>query len=474
MQQTAVINIVGLTSGLLDNETLFLSRWIKKKAAKSLIEPVFPALTCSAQATYLTGKWPSEHGIVGNGWYFRDEAEVKLWRQSNKLVQAPKIWDMAKAINPEFTCANMFWWYNMYSDADFSVTPRPQYWADGQKKPDCYSQPAGLRDRLQQTLGTFPLFDFWGPKTSVKSSKWIADASKLVHEWHDPTLMLIYLPHLDYCCQKFKQGAPEITKDLKEIDAICEDLILFFEAKGVNPIIVSEYGITNVSNPIAINRTLRDNGHIAIREERGLELLDAGQSSAFALADHQIAHVYIKNPSQIAAVKALLETIPGIERVLDEKGKKEYHINHERAGELVCIADKDSWFTYYYWEDDRRAPDFARTVDIHKKPGYDPAEMFFDRKKKMLFPRIVIKLLRKKLGFRTVMDLISLDSGLVKGSHGRIDTDDVDKPVFISTSAIKEKISAIDVCPLVLNAIFGEDARKIQQTDRITEKELTD
>jgi len=170
----------------------------------------------------------------------------------------------------------------------------------------------------------------------------------------------------------------------------------------------------------------------------------------------------------------LLETIPGIERVLDEKGKKEHHINHERAGELVCIADKDSWFTYYYWEDDRRAPDFARTVDIHKKPGYDPAEMFFDRKKKMLFPRIVIKLLRKKLGFRTVMDLISLDSGLVKGSHGRIDTDDVDKPVFISTSAIKEKISAIDVCPLVLNAIFGEDARKIQQTDRITEKEQTD
>jgi len=153
---------------------------------------------------------------------------------------------MAKAIDPEFTCANMFWWYNMYSDADYSVTPRPQYWADGQKKPDCYSQPAGLRDRLQQTLGTFPLFDFWGPKTSVKSSKWIADASKLVHEWHDPTLMLIYLPHLDYCCQKFKQGAPEITKDLKEIDAICEDLILFFEAKGVNPIIVSEYGITNI------------------------------------------------------------------------------------------------------------------------------------------------------------------------------------------------------------------------------------
>lgn len=458
MQQTAVINIVGLTSGLLKDKDLFLSKWLSKKGQLSTIEPVFPALTCTAQATYLTGKHPAGHGIVGNGWYFRDEAEVKLWKQSNKLVQAPKIWDMAKALNPEFTCANMFWWYNMYSGADFSVTPRPQYWADGQKKPDCYSQPAFLRDQLQQELGTFPLFDFWGPKTTIKSSKWIADASKLVHQWQNPTLMLVYLPHLDYCCQKFAPGSPEIQKDLKEIDAVCEDLIGFFEARGVTPIVVSEYGITPVNHPIHINRILRDSGYITIREERGLELLDAGQSLAFALADHQIAHVYVRNPEKINVVKTILEQVPGIELVLDEAGKKEYNINHERAGELICIADKNSWFTYYYWKDDNKAPDFARTVDIHKKPGYDPVEMFLDPHKKMMLPRIALKLLRKKLGFRTLMDVIPLDAGLVKGSHGRIAVEDTDKPLLISPLDTAQKINATEVCPIILQAIFGEQA----------------
>lgn len=454
MQQTVVINVVGLTTTLLQNPDLFLHQWQKKKGNLSIIEPVLPALTCSAQTTYLTGKWPSEHGIVGNGWYDRSDAEVKMWKQSNKLVQSPKIWDLARKIDPSFTCANLFWWYNMYSDADFTVTPRPQYWADGQKKPDSYSKPASLRDRLQDQLGVFPLFDFWGPKTTIRSSEWIAKASKLVYEWYNPTLTLIYLPHLDYCCQKFEPGSSEISNDLKDIDKLCKDLIEFFEGNGVEVIVLSEYGITKVTNPIHINRFLRTQGYLQIREERGLELLDAGESRAFALADHQIAHIYIKDKNDIPELKKILKKIQGVAKVLDDAGKAEYHLNHERSGDLILVAEQDSWFTYYYWMDDKKAPDFARTVEIHKKTGYDPVELFLDPKKKFILPRIILKLIKKKLGFRTLMNVIPLDASLAKGSHGCIPDKKEDKPILIGKKTLTDKVESNYICQYILDVVF--------------------
>ncbi len=454
MQKTAVINVVGLTSALLGTRGLFLNEWRAHQGGLSVIEPVLPALTCTAQATYLTGKWPAEHGIVGNGWYDRGEAEVKMWKQSNHLVASPQIWDAAKIINPAFTSANMFWWYNMYSNADYSVTPRPQYRADGQKKPDCYSHPAALRDRLQQQIGTFPLFDFWGPKTSIRSSKWIADAAKLVHDWHDPTLMLVYLPHLDYCCQQYAPGAPQIAKDLLDVDKLCSDLVRYFEAKGVQPIVLSEYGITRVTAPVHINRVLRNNGYIEVREENGKELLDAGNSRAFALADHQIAHIYVRNSKDTTVVKRILESVPGIASVLDDNGKRAARVDHERTGELVALAEQDRWFSYYYWLNDAQAPDFARTVEIHRKPGYDPAELFFDPHKKFMMPRIVSKLIRKKIGFRTLMDVIPLDAGLVKGSHGLTGAEDRDKPVLIGPRPAPGHIQATSVYKYILDTIF--------------------
>jgi predicted AlkP superfamily pyrophosphatase or phosphodiesterase len=434
MQKTVVINVVGLTTRLIGEYTPFLKQWTAK-AQQAIIQPPLPAVTCSSQATFLTGKMPEVHGIVANGWYFRDECEVKLWRQSNKLVEAPKIWEVLREQNSGFTCANMFWWYNMYSSVDFSVTPRPQYLSDGRKMPDCYSQPAGLRDRLQAKLGTFPLFDFWGPRTTIKSSQWIADASKLVDEWHNPTLTLIYLPHLDYNLQRYGLDFSKIGKDLQEIDAVVKDLILFYEERGANVVILSEYGITNVNQPVDINRVLRKAGYIAVREERGTELLDAGVSKAFAMADHQIAHVYVNDPAEIPKVKKLLENTPGIEKVLDEEGKRQHKINHPRAGELVAIADKQAWFTYYYWLDDAKAPDFARIVDIHRKPGYDPVEMFANPEIKMLPVKVGFTLLKKKLGFRYLMDIIPLDGSLIKGSHGRYPDDDADAPVFFTQQA---------------------------------------
>ncbi|MEM8929197.1 MAG: nucleotide pyrophosphatase/phosphodiesterase family protein [Bacteroidota bacterium] len=447
MKKTVVINVVGLTEGLLGKHTPFLSSFLKN-GAKANIRPVLPGVTCSAQSTYLTGLPPSGHGIVGNGWYFKDECEVKFWRQSNKLVDVPKIWDKLKAEDERFSCANMFWWYNMYSSADFSVTPRPNYLADGRKIPDCYSHPPSLRDLLQKKLGTFPLFNFWGPKTSIRSSRWIADATILTDKLYDPTLSLVYLPHLDYNIQRHGNNFDIIQKDLREIDVEVEKLATYFEKKNANIIILSEYGITDVNHPIHLNRILRENDMIAIRKERGLELLDAGASKAFAVADHQIAHVYVNDDTARDKVYGLLMQTKGIERVLEGENLKKAGLNHERSGDFIAVADATSWFTYYFWNDDSKAPDYARMVDIHKKPGYDPVEMFTDPKDKWVVPKIVWKLLKKKLGFRTVMNVIPLKAALVKGSHGRLPESELDWPVIISNqpkSLEKDNIQAIEV-----------------------------
>ena len=451
MRKTVVINVVGLTKRLIGEHTPFIKSFLEK-GRTSYIEPILPAVTCAVQSTYVTGKWPAEHGIVGNGWYFKDECEVKFWRQSNKLVQQPKLWDDLKERYPNFTCANHFWWYNMYSNVDYSITPRPNYLADGRKIPDIYSYPAKLRDEMQDALGTFPLFEFWGPKTTINSSKWIADAALLTDKKHNPDLTLIYLPHLDYNLQRYGLDFSIISKDLSEIDEVVKDLVNHYEALDARIILLSEYGITNVNRPIHLNRILRREGYIAIREERGLELLDAGESDAFAVADHQIAHIYCKNSSTIGKLVKLLQSVEGVEKVLFGEDLKKYHINHERCGDIVVVADKDSWFTYYFWLDDAKAPDYARMVDIHKKPGYDPVEMLTDPKDKLVMAKVVGKLLKKKLGFRTVMNIIPIDATLIKGSHGRLTEDKEDYPIFISNRVSSENenvINAIQVRDLI-------------------------
>lgn len=455
MDKTVVLNIVGLTPQLIGEYTPFLESW-QKRGKITAIKPVLPAVTCTAQATYYTGENPDEHGIVANGWYFRDECEVKLWRQSNHLVQAPKIWDKARSLDPDFTCANLFGWYNMYSTVDYAVTPRPLYLADGRKIPDIYTEPMELRDELNSELGEFPLFNFWGPNTSVKSSQWIANAAKQVELKYSPTLTLVYLPHLDYCLQKIGTKPNAIAEDLQEIDRVCQELIEFYEAKGAKVIVLSEYGITEVSQPIHLNRLFRQQGLITVREELGGEILIPGASKAFAVADHQIAHVYVNDSSCLSQVRNILESTPGIDLVLDETGKQKYHLNHPRSGELVAIASPDAWFTYYYWLDDRRAPDFARTVDIHRKPGYDPVELFVDPQLKSPKAKVGLTLLKKKLGFRYLMDVIPLDANLVKGSHGHLTTDERSPLLITQQQGLlnSEAIEAKEVFGLILNHLL--------------------
>ncbi|MBM9545891.1 alkaline phosphatase family protein [Leptospira sp. 201903074] len=448
-QKTVVIDIVGLSTHLVGDFTPFLKKYLANKNTL-LIEPMLPAVTTSAQSTYITGKWPKEHGIVGNGWYDHEDAEIKFWKQSNHLVGAEKIWERAKKIDPNFTCSKMFWWYNMYSTADYSVTPRPQYHADGVKAPDCYSHPPELRDELQSNLGKFPLFHFWGPNANIKSTKWIADATVFVDKKYNPTLTLVYLPHLDYCLQKFGPNLSLIKKELSEIDLVLKQLIEYYERNHTKIILLSEYGITPVHRPIHINRILRENGLISVRKERWYELLDPGASKAFAVSDHQISHIYFNDPSVKNQVVKILEKVPGIDLVLDKKDQKKYHLEHKRSGDIVTVADSDSWFTYYYWLDDRKAPDYARLVDIHRKPGYDPCEMFMDPKKPGIKFRAGLTLLRKKLGFRYLMDVIPLDASLVKGSHGSIHRKKEFFPIFASEKPHPGKeISANKVYDLI-------------------------
>ena len=418
MHKTLVINAVGLTQRLLGPHTPRL-RGFADAGAVASVGTVIPAVTTTVQSTYLTGKWPAEHGVVANGWYFRDECEIKFWRQSNGLVQAEKVWDVAKRLDPSFTCANLFWWYAMYSTADYTVTPRPMYPATGLKLPDVWTNPPDLRTQLQADLGQFPLFNFWGPATSIKATRWIADAAVEVDKRHDPTLTLVYLPHLDYSFQRLGADPEKNATDLRELDAVCGRLIDHFAPKGARIIVLSEYGIADVSRPVHLNRVLREHGLLTIREELGRELLDAGASKAFAVADHQVAHIYVNDRSRLDEVRRLAEQTPGVEVVLDAAGKREWHLDHPRAGDLVAVAAPGAWFTYYYWQDDARAPDFARTVDIHRKPGYDPAELFVDPALTLPKLKIAATLARKKLGFRYLMEVIPLDASLVRGSHGR-------------------------------------------------------
>lgn len=458
MNRTLVLNVVGLTPAHLGPHTPNL-RALAERGRAVPIRTITPAVTCSVQSTFTTGLLPSEHGCVANGWYFRDEDRVWLWRQSNRLVQGEKIWDAAKRRDQRFRCAKLFWWYNMHASVDLSVTPRPIYRADGQKLPDVYTQPLALRDELQAELGTFPLFNFWGPRADITSSAWIARCAEHVHKRHQPTLSLVYLPHLDYDLQRYGPDSPNLAENLRSVDQLCGQLIDLATRESVRVIVLSEYAILPVSGPVHIQRALREANLLSLRTECGEEHLDPGGSEAFAVADHQVAHVYVRNPQRVGEVKALLESVDGIERVLDDDGKAALGLAHPRSGELVALAKPDRWFTYYWWLQDAKAPDYARTVDIHAKPGYDPVELFLDPELPLPGLYVASRLFQRKvLRQRVLLDVVPLDASLVRGSHGRVGEGPDRTPVFITSEASllgdREIVAAEDVKSLVLDHLF--------------------
>lgn len=452
-RQVLVLDVVGLTPALLPHAPRLAA--LAREGFLARLDPPLPAVTCTSQASMLTGLAPRDHGVVGNGWYDRDLAEVLFWRQSNALVRGEKVWEAARRLDPRVRTAQLFWWFNMYAAVDWAVTPRPHYLADGRKAPGIYTAPAPLERDLERELGSFPLFQFWGPGAGLRSSEWIAAAARLLFDRERPELTLVYLPHLDYDLQRFGPDAPRAQAAAAEVDRVAGSLAEHAREKGAAVIVLSEYGIEPVSRPVHLNRALREAGLLAVRESRFTgELLDAGASRAFAVADHQVAHVYVREPARRAEVRALLERLPDVERVLEDVGKREVGLDHARAGDLVAIAAPGAWFTYYYWLDDARAPDFARTVEIHKKPGYDPVELFMTSRL-----RAAARLAQKAAGLRYVMDVVPLDATLVRGSHGRAPASADAGPLLFSTEKAlaprEERIPMTEVKALILRALGG-------------------
>lgn len=408
MSKVCVLNVVGLTPKLSEHTSNILS-----VGPVNAWKAPLPAVTCTSQATMLTGLPPSKHGIVGNGWYFRDTGEIRFWQQSNSLIQGQKLYENHET-------AKMFWWFNQGAPVRWSATPKPHYGCDGSKV-------FGILDRtdcnLTRTLGEFPFFSFWGPKAGLPSSQWIAAASARVMREQQPELTLVYLPHLDYDFQRFPNHNPQ---RVAEVDGCAGQVIEAAHDIGAEVVVVSEYGLVPVSKPVLINRILREAGLLEVRDGPFGEMLLPMDSTAFAVTDHQLAHVYVNDPSRIGEVQSLLERVDGINAVTHPG---DLQLDHARSGELIALAESDAWFAYYYWLDDQRAPDFARTVDIHRKPGYDPCELF------MTSPaRAAARLLQKKLGLRYRMDVIPLDPSLVRGSHG-LQPEPEDGPVIVGANA---------------------------------------
>lgn len=448
MKPLVLLDIVGMTPRLLAHMPS-----VAKIGWQAELGTVLPAVTCSAQSTFLTGTMPAQHGIVGNGWYFRDLGEIYLWRQHNKLVLGDKLWESARSEHPGYKAANVCWWYAMGASTDLTVTPRPIYYADGRKSPDCYTRPVRLHDELTGALGEFPLFQYWGPTASIASSKWIIGASRKILAEHRPDLLMVYIPHLDYDLQRFGPDAPEAAAAARAVDAEIAPLLDDALAAGATVVALSEYGITEAHRAIDINRALRADGLLEVYTQDGMEYLDPWISRAFAVADHQVAHVYVADNDDLPRVKALLGRLSGVDLVLDRAEQARYQLDHPRAGELVAVAEPDAWFTYYYWLNDDRAPDFARGVEIHRKPGYDPAELFFNPADRFVKAKAGLNLVKKKAGLRYTMNVVPLDPSPVRGSHGRLPDSPQDGPVLLCSDPREPdsgRLAATDVHDLLL------------------------
>jgi predicted AlkP superfamily pyrophosphatase or phosphodiesterase len=398
MKYSIVLDVVGLEQKHLDSGLVPNIVKISETGEAARLEPTFPAVTCTVQASILSGKYPREHGIIANGFYDRGTYSVSFWEQSSSLVQAPRAWDIVKQNDSKKT-AVLFWQNTMYANSDIVVTPRPIH-LDDKIVMWCYSRPAGYYEKLKQKYGEFNLASYWGPLASSKSSDWIANAAEHTLESERPNFLFVYIPHIDYSAQRFGKESVQVRDDLKKADEIVGRLVQKATDLGIQAetqfIIVSEYGFNDVNGAVPLNLVLRDAGLLSIRSIQDKEYLDFEYSKAFAMVDHQVAHIYIKDGFE-NEVRKVLDAAPGVDRTLDGKDMKGLAIDHERSGELIAISAKDRWFSYYWWHDETAAPDFARKVDIHRKPGYDPVELFIDQKTKS----------------------IPFDASLVKGSHGR-------------------------------------------------------
>jgi predicted AlkP superfamily pyrophosphatase or phosphodiesterase len=407
-----IIDIVGLEKRHISEDLTPNICKISRGGETRNLETVFPAVTCTVQSSLLSGTYPEVHGIISNGLFDKQNYAVSFWEQSSNLVQADRIWDTLKMSGSSYKTAVLFWQNTMYSNADIVLTPRPLH-LDESMIMWCYSKPPGFYEKIAEKIGKFDLTSYWGPFTSRKSSEWIEQATELVLENERPNFLFTYIPHLDYSFQKNGTSYNNLKDDLKFVDDLVGRLIKKVSDLGIIEdtqfIIFSEYGFTNVCSDIPLNTILRENDVLSVRGIEGLEYLDLEYSKAFAMVDHQVAHIYIKENYR-NSVRKILEGIKGVDLILDDELKQRFRINHVRSGDLIAVSDKDKWFSYYWWYEPLKAPSFARKVDIHRKPGYDPVELFFDPTTKS----------------------IPLNGKLIKGSHGRLSSQHESGPVYVS------------------------------------------
>ncbi|MDD4890518.1 MAG: alkaline phosphatase family protein [Phycisphaerae bacterium] len=380
------------------------------------IAPVLPAVTSTMQATVTTGVTPDRHGIVGNGLYFADLGKVSFWEQSNRLLDAPRVWQ-----GRDGKTAMLFWQNSMFGAADIVLTPRPVHTPDGRTLSSCYSNPPGLYAELAEKLGPFELKFYWGPFASLPASQWITAAAVGVWQKHRPALQLVYIPHLDYPLQKAGPNDPSIAREVALVDTLIGTIADAVAADGARLIVMGDYGITPASRGVLPNVALRDAGLLQVRNMGGIDTIEIGELDAFAMVDHQIAHVYCSDDDARRRARDVLRNLDGVAEVLDLTEADPFHLRHRRSGQLVALAEPGAWFAYYWWKDPAAAPPFARTVDIHRKPGYDPCELFIDPAAKA----------------------ISMDPSRVKGTHGLLPADAGDRPVLLSSAELHTEKSVV-------------------------------
>ncbi|MCA9168545.1 MAG: alkaline phosphatase family protein [Planctomycetales bacterium] len=402
--------------------------------------PSFPAVTWPVQANMLTGQLPAEHGVVANGFFWRDSKRVEMWTAGNDKILAPQIWDLLHRHDPKLTSAVWFPMLSKQCGADYIAMPAPIHNPDGSESLWCYTRPTELYGELRDALGHFPLQHFWGPLANIKSTAWIVDSAQIAAARYQPRFFFLYLPHLDYAAQKLGPDSESALNACGELDQVIGKLVDDFTAAYGNKhllwLIASEYTIVPVDHVTYPNRVLREAGLLQVRaDEQGLENLDLEQSRAWALVDHQFSHVFVSDANDVGIVAELFRRHSGIAEVLVGDERDLYHMDHERSGEVLLVSERNSWQAYYWWLDDALAPAFARTVDIHRKPGYDPVELHFD------------------MATRSV----PLDATLIRGSHGAPARHPSQRGVLLSSQKgvfVETALPDTDVCEIVLRQ-FG-------------------
>lgn len=381
--------------------------------------PSFPCVTCPVQANMTTGRLPSDHGVVSNGFYWRERKQIEMWTSPNDCIERPQIWDLLSHAEGGLTSAVWFAMHAVGCEADYVCTPKPIHNPDGSESLWCYTRPVEFYGALRDELGHFPLQHFWGPMANLRSSAWIAaSATTAARRWR-PDFFWIYLPHLDYAAQRTGPDSPPAIQAVAELDDVLGRLhSAMGEIYGEDLLwlVAGEYAITPVDHVTYPNRVLREAGLLSVRHEPDGEHLDLAASRAWALVDHQYSHVYVADGDEatIKRVVALFHGRPGIAEVLVGEQRGRYALNHARSGEVILVSTPNSWQAYYYWMSDDLAPGFARTVDIHRKPGYDPVELHVDMATKS----------------------IPLDATRVKGSHGAPAVDASQHTVLLASQPI--------------------------------------